>query len=255
MIRALVTNDDGIDSPGLHALARAALDAGVEVTVAAPSKQSSGASASIIAAQAEGELLLERRELPGLEGVPAYAVEALPGHIVLAATRGWLDPMPDVVLSGINHGANVGRVVLHSGTVGAVLTASVNGVRGLAVSLDVGLKPGPKMHWSTAAAMVPDLLSLLMHGPSGAVLNLNVPDRPPGELRELRVARLARFGAVQTRVDRVADGQVHLALAELEEPPEEGSDSALLAAGHPTLTALDSVREASGVESWLRRAA
>lgn len=250
--RVLVTNDDGIDSEGLLALAVAARDAGLDVIVAAPRDQASGASAGIIAAEEHGRLLIERRELPGLDGVEAYAVHALPGHIVLAATRGWLDPMPDLVLSGINHGANVGGAILHSGTVGAALTASVNGLRGLAVSLDVGLEPASPPHWDSAVHLLPDLLELLVGGPAGAVLTLNVPDRPIGALRELRLARLAELGTVQTRVDRVEDGQLHLAVVELDQTPEPGSDSALLAAGHPTLTAIDSVREADA--RWLSSA-
>ena len=252
--RALVTNDDGIDSPGLHALARAARDGGLDVVVAAPMRESSGASAGIIAAESHGRLLIERRELPGLPDVEAHAVDALPAHIVLAATRGWLDPVPDVVLSGVNLGANVGRAILHSGTVGAALTASVNGVRGLAVSLAVGPEPADAFHWDSAVHLVPELVELLLDGPPGAALTLNVPDRPLAALRGLRLARLAEFGMVQTRFDRVQDGRLHLAAVALDRAPQEGTDSALLAAGHPTLTAIDSVREAQGpqVSHWLR---
>src|SRR5215203_5212209 len=83
--RALVTNDDGIDSPGLHALAAAARDAGLEVVVAAPAEQASGTSASLAAVQREGRTVVARRELPGLPDVPAWAVDAQPGHIVVAA--------------------------------------------------------------------------------------------------------------------------------------------------------------------------
>ncbi len=250
--RALVTNDDGIDAPGLHALARAARDAGLDVVVAAPMRESSGASAGIIAAESRGRLQVERRELPGLPGVEAYAVDAMPAHIVLAATRGWLDPVPDLVLSGVNRGPNTGRAVLHSGTVGAALTASVNGVRGLAVSLDVGSDGAS--YWDTAVHLVPELVELLLDGPPAAVLTLNVPNRPVDALRELRVAPLAEFGMVQARFDRVQDGRLHLAAVQRDDAPQDGTDSALLAAGHPTLTALDSVREAGGpeVSHWLR---
>ena len=144
-MRLLVTNDDGIGSPGITALARAAVDAGHDVVVAAPAEQSSGASAAITADQRDGDTPVRHVELDALA---AFAVQAQPAHIVLAAVRGWLDPAPDVVLSGINHGANVGRMVLHSGTVGAALTAGIHGVRALAVSLDVALRPaGPDRHW------------------------------------------------------------------------------------------------------------
>jgi 5'-nucleotidase len=252
-LRALVTNDDGIDAPGLHVMARAADEAGLEVIVAAPRRESSGAGAGIIAAEAHGRLLIERRELPALPGVEAYAVDALPAHIVLAATRGWLDPIPDVVLSGVNRGANIGRAIVHSGTVGAALTASINGVRGLAISLAIS-EVGADYHWDSAAQLVPELIELLLSGPRGGVLTVNVPDRPIHALRGLRAARLADFGVVQTRFDRVEDGRLHLAVVELDREPTEGTDSALLAAGHPTVTAIDSVQEAGGAEvsHWLR---
>lgn len=245
-MRALVTNDDGIDAPGLAALTRLAVTAGLEVVVAAPAEQSSGASAAITAVREEGRTLVERRTLPEHPDVPAWAVRAQPGHIVVAALTGWLDPAPDLVLSGINHGANVGRAVLHSGTVGAILTAAVHDVRGLAVSLDVALHPEGDRCWDAADDVFPRVLELLLDAPPGTSLSLNVPDRPRAEHRELRHARLAAFGAVQARVDEVEDGGLRLGEIEVGEEPEEGTDGALLAAGHPTLTALRSVTEDEG---------
>ncbi|WP_433559912.1 5'/3'-nucleotidase SurE [Pseudonocardia xinjiangensis] len=252
-MRALVTNDDGIDSVGLTVLARAALAAGLDVVVAAPAEQASGASAAITAVRREGRTVMSRRELPDLPGVPAWAVEAQPAHIVVAALHGWFDPAPDLVLSGVNHGANVGRAVLHSGTVGAALTAAVNDARGLAVSLDVALHPTGDRHWDAVDGVLGRVLELLLAAPPTTVLSLNVPDLPPGEQRELRHARLAAFGTVQTRVDDIGDDSMHLGEMEVGEEPEPGTDSALLAAGHPTLTQLVSVTEDTGrlVPDWL----
>ena len=144
MARALITNDEGIESPGLWALAVAARDAGLEVVVAAPHRDSSGVGTSVLSVQDGGRTEVHARELPGLSGVEAWAVEGHPAYIVHAAGRGWLDPAPDVVLSGINVGANVGHAVLHSGTVGAALTAARHGWRGLAVSLEAAWPP-PKL--------------------------------------------------------------------------------------------------------------
>lgn len=251
--RALVTNDDGIDSPGLHALVIAAHRAGLEVIVAAPVEQASGASAALSVVRRDGRTVVERRDLPGLDGVEAWAVHAQPGHIVAAALNGWFDPRPDLVLSGINHGANVGRAVLHSGTVGAALTAKISDTRALAVSLDVALHPTGTRHWDTAAAVVVPVLELLFDAPHGTVLSLNVPDRPAAELRRMRHARLARGGAVQTRVEEVRGGGVRLAEVEVPDVPESDTDSALLDAGHPTLTELRSVEADDGdlVRKWL----
>ncbi|HWM60392.1 MAG TPA: 5'/3'-nucleotidase SurE [Pseudonocardia sp.] len=250
-LRALITNDDGIDSPGLWALATAARDAGFDVTVAAPHVDSSGVGASVLAVREDGGTRVHARELEQLSGVPTFAVEGHPAFIVHAAGRGWLDPGPDVVLSGINLGSNVGRAILHSGTVGAALTASLHGWRGLAVSLDSGWHPPERPHWESVQHVLPQVFDLLLAADEGAVLSLNVPDRPVPELRELREARLAAFGGVQVRVDhRVGDGPtgaLHSEVRELSTPPEPGTDTALLAEGHPTLTELQSVRERPGV--------
>jgi 5'-nucleotidase len=249
---ALVTNDDGIDAPGLHALAAAAQAAGLDVIVAAPVEQASGASAALTAVRHDGRTVVEPRRIPGID-ITAWAVHAQPGHIVAAGLNGWFDPRPDVVLSGINHGANVGRAILHSGTVGAALTAKISDTRALAVSLDVALHPTGERHWATAAGLVAPVLELLLAAPEGTVLSLNVPDRPAPEVGPLRYARLARGGAVQTRVEEVRDGGVRLAEVEVADGPDEGTDSALLDAGHPTVTELRSVEAHEGdfVQKWL----
>ncbi len=250
-LRALITNDDGIDSPGLWALAAVARDAGFEVTVAAPHVDASGVGGSVLAVREGGRVRLHPRELPGLEGVRAYGVEGHPAFITHAACRGgWVDPQPDVVLSGANLGSNVGRAVLHSGTVGAALTAGLHGVRALAVSLDCGWEPVAPPHWEVLAEVVPGVVDLLLGQDEGTVLSLNVPDVDPPALRELREARLARFGAVRIRIDHRTgdDGEgLHMGEAELSGPPEPGTDIALLADGHPTLTRLATIAESPGL--------
>ncbi|PZF83058.1 5'/3'-nucleotidase SurE [Jiangella anatolica] len=249
--RALVTNDDGIDAPGLRALAGAAQELGLDVVVAAPAVQSSGSSASIIAGLEERDrIALRRHPLDGLDDVPAYAVGAAPGLIALIAAYGAFGDPPDVVLSGVNHGANVGRAILHSGTVGAALTAGINKSRGLAVSLDVGLAveyhleaPAAEPHWATAAELAARVVPALLDQPPGTVLNLNVPDREPGELGELRPAPLAAFGIVQTTMTEQTDEHIRLSVAGLADPPAPGTDADLLAGGHAVVTALRSVCE------------
>src|SRR5690606_24018497 len=108
MMRALITNDDGIDAPGLAVLAKAAAAQGLEVTVAAPERQSSGTSASIVAGEEGGRIAVERRHIEGLEDIPTFAVRGGPGLIALIAAHGAFGDPADVVLSGVNHGANVG---------------------------------------------------------------------------------------------------------------------------------------------------
>ncbi|MCO1660407.1 5'/3'-nucleotidase SurE [Pseudonocardia humida] len=255
--RALITNDDGIGSPGLVALAAAAREAGLDVVVAAPDREYSGAAASITAVQEDGRTLVERVTLDELPDVEAYAVRAAPAHIVVLALHGWLDPVPDLVLSGINRGANVGRAVLHSGTVGAALTAGLLEHRGLAVSLNVPLNPSRDPHWDTAAAHVPGVLGLLMDSPESTTLSLNVPDLPADEVLGLREASLAQRGIVQSLVDEIGDAGVKLREVETGDDEDDADcDRALLARGHATLTALQSLREdrALGLAERLRSA-
>jgi len=251
MTRALITNDDGIASPGLCALARAAIDAGLDVVVAAPHEEASGSSAAItgsntIAVTGRTEassIRIEKRELVELPGVAAYSVRAAPGLIALLAAHGAFGAAPDLVLSGINRGANVGRVILHSGTVGAALTGGVNDARGLAVSLDVGLHPTAH-HWLTAAAVVGELIPVLLAHPPGTVLNVNVPNVAPESAPELREATLAPFGIVQTTMTETVEGDIRLTVRDLPHEPIDGSDAALLAAGYATVTNVVAVREA-----------
>lgn len=241
MTTALITNDDGIESPGLHRLARVAIDEGFDVVIAAPVGQSSGSSASIIGAETDGRILFERRELDDLDGIPAFAVQAAPALIALIAAHGAFGTPPDLILSGINRGANVGRAILHSGTVGAALTGGMNGARGLAVSLDVGMSP-PECHWDATADVVRGLLTALFDHPAGTVFNVNVPNASGIEF-EVREAPLASFGIVQTTMARGGEEYIRLSVADAPPGQDGGSDVALLEAGFATVTSITSIAE------------
>ena len=244
-LRVLVTNDDGISSEGLRALAGAAVAQGLEAVVAAPANEASGSSAALTAVQAGGRIVVERRTLEGLESVPAYAVAAAPAFISLIATRGAFGDAPQAVLSGINRGANVGNAILHSGTVGAALTGCTQGRPGLAVSI-ASAKP---QHWDTAAAIAGRVLPHLLALDVPVVLNLNVPDVLTAEIRGIRQARLASFGAVQMTITEMGHGYVQLGVATHSEPEHEpDSDAGLLAAGYATVTALQPICEREDVE-------
>jgi 5'-nucleotidase len=243
-VRCLVTNDDGIDSEGLRALALMVVEVGLEVVVASPLQNCSGASSSITAVQADGCFVVERRGLAGLDRRDTYAVDGSPAFIALTGARGAFGPPPDVLLSGINHGPNTGYAILHSGTVGAALTASTHGLRAMAVSIE----PGNPPHWETAADVARRVLPWLVEAPAGTVLNVNVPDVPVEQLRGLRRAGLASFGAVQTNVAEKGEGYVQISVSEIEAEHEPGTDAALLAAGYATVTALQPICEAGEVE-------
>lgn len=239
----LITNDDGIAAPGLVALAAGAVAAGLEVVVAAPDGEASGAGTSIMAVRRDGVVPLEPRILPGLDGVPAYAVGGQPSFISFAALSGWFDTPPALVLSGINYGANLGHSVMHSGTVGAALTAGRLGVRALAVSLDCEhLPPGSTIRWDTTAALLPTVLDVLADTDPGTVLSLNVPNLQVAALGELVAVPLAVQGRWRPEVQQV-DGGLRVRGVRRSGPLDPGSDTALLAAGHPTLTPLAPIAE------------
>lgn len=254
MTRALITNDDGIDADGIHVLAKAAHEHGLEVVVAAPVTEASGSGASMIATGKQGRVVFEERKLPDLPGIAAYAVAASPGYIVTIASRGAFGDPPDIVLSGVNRGANTGRAVLHSGTVGAALTGSLNGCRAMAFSLDVGFDPDG-CYWDTAAALTSQLLPLVTLAGDLTVLNVNVPNLPMDRLAGVRQASLTRYGSVQMTVAEVGEGYIRTTVgadesAKIAEKSDPGSDLALLAEGYVTVTALRPYCEA--VESKLR---
>ncbi|HCT79655.1 MAG TPA: 5'/3'-nucleotidase SurE, partial [Micromonosporaceae bacterium] len=245
--RVLVTNDDGIDSPGLHALAAMALEQDFELVVAAPSAEASGTSAGITAVRADGKVTVEERKLPGLPDVRAFAVSGTPAFITLIATRGAFGSPPQLVLSGVNRGANVGYAVIHSGTVGAALTAVTYGCPGMAVSLDVGLNSDIDLHWTTAANIASKLLQAALEAPRRVAINLNVPNVPMDQVRGTKRATLAAFGAVQTHLE-MGEGFVRTTIADHEGDFDSDTDAALLAEGYASVTALRGVTEASDVE-------
>jgi 5'-nucleotidase len=265
MTRILVTNDDGIDSPGLRYLARAAAREGHDVVVAAPVTESSGSSAAMTAVEEHGRIILHKREITGAKHIPAYAVAASPAYIVLLALREAFGEVPDMILAGINRGANAGSAVVHSGTVGATFTGSYAGLHGLAVSLDV-LSPqaastrsggaamdvmteddDEKRHWSSAAELAARLIPTLLHTPPGTVFNLNVPDLHLDGIRGLRRAALAQFGQVQMSIAEAGEGFVRTAVQAADELLEPQTDLAALAEHFAVVTPLRAPVEASDV--------
>jgi len=203
-VRILVTNDDGVDAPGLAALTRSlaawAEASGSdgpahEIVVVAPSSNYSGAGAAVGSVADRTTITYQRATVQGAPGVEAYGLDASPALSVIAGALGAVGPKPDLVLSGINHGVNVGRSVLHSGTVGAALTAAQLGISALAVSLGVGGEPDP---WDSAAGLAVALVPVLAAAPTRTVLNLNVPHLPPHEIRGVRWARVSGAGLIKS---------------------------------------------------------
>jgi 5'/3'-nucleotidase len=237
-VRLLVTNDDGVDAPGIAALTKVLAAAGHEVVVVAPLEDRSGTGAGVGPVHLGGGVDYEERTISGLEEVATYAIDGLPALAVLFGCHGAFGPPPDLVVSGINMGFNTGRSVLHSGTVGAVLTAANLGVSGLAVSAEAA----DPMRWNPPATLASLLLEPLSNAPSGTVVNLNVPALPFNELRGLHRGRLSPAGTVQSSV--VEDGgRLQLRIGPRRSRPAPDTDVALVATGHATVTLLAPVGE------------
>jgi len=237
-VRVFVTNDDGIDSPGLWALAAAVAASGHDVVVAAPQRDMSGQSAAIFGLHGDRTLDVERRAIRGLEGIACFAVGATPAMCVIGADLEAFGPRPDIVVSGINPGLNTGGAVLHSGTVGAALTAANFGLSGLAVSVEDGVP----LHWETAASLAAPALEWLVGQPARTVLNLNVPNVPLPEVLGVAEGRLARFGSVRARLVEIDDGRLQFEFAGGADEHPEDTDAGLVARRWASLTVLTGVR-------------
>jgi len=238
-MRVLVTNDDGWESRGIGVLAAAVAADGHDVVVCAPDRDQSGCGAGIGTWHVDEHIDVVEVELPDAPGVRAIAVRGTPALAVFAAHLGAFGEVPDAVVSGINPGLNTGRATLHSGTVGAALTAANLGLKGLAVSQDYG----DPMRWRTAAALAAEAVRWLEHAPDRTVLNLNVPNTEPGEVRGTRWASLAPFGSVRAAIaEDSPDGRLQMEFREVDEelPPE--SDTALVFAGYAAVSSLVGIR-------------
>ena len=239
-MRVLCTNDDGIRSPGLHALAHHLRQAGHDVLVAAPAEDLSGASASIGRLHVDHRIEMTTREIPGPDAMQGFAITGPPGLAAMAACLGAFGDPPDVVVSGINSGLNTGHSVLHSGTVGAALTAQNFGRRGLAVSIE----PTDPWQWATACAYAsPTLEWLAQHTPPRTVLNVNVPGRRRADVRGVRWAPLDQFGSVRAAVVEAGERGLQLEYRATGADLDPASDTALVEAGFVTLTAIAGIAE------------
>jgi 5'-nucleotidase len=241
MARILITNDDGVDAPGLHALARAAHGEGHEVVVIAPMAEASGSGAAIGHLLHGAEIRYATREIEGLEDVPTYAVEGPPARCVFMGFLEAFAPKPDLVLSGINPGLNTGRGLLHSGTVGAVLAGADFGISGMAISVE----SGPSLdaiRWDTACEVARRTLPFLLDAPRKTALNVNIPGRSFDEIQGVRVGRISAFGPHSTGIEHVEPGLFRVVISPREIVLKPDTDTALVASGYVSVTSLVSPR-------------
>lgn len=183
-MRLLCTNDDGILAHGLDCLVRAAEPLG-EVTVVAPDREQSATSHS---------LTLHHPVRPIRRGDRRWQIDGTPTDCVVVAVEGLMDARPDFVLSGVNHGQNMGEDVLYSGTVAAAMEGLILGIPAIAISYAGG---DLRADVSALADFVEPLRDLLAHltalpaFPRDTLLNVNLPPRA-SEIRGVKLTRLGR---------------------------------------------------------------
>jgi len=260
LMHILVTNDDGIDSPGLFAL-KQALDPVGDVSVIAPDSNRSATARSITIGR---PLHIEERRLP--DGSRGYATDGTPVDCVRFAVLGLLDEqIPDIVVSGINHGLNLGDDVTYSGTVAAAFEGVLLGWPAIAVSQ----QSTNREHWDTGtaeydfravAAFVAKLVPIVADPafPRQMMLNVNAPGEVPQNVTGARATRLGRRiynDELQLQSDVDGRRQYLIYGGQPGHYVEDGTDSAAIEDGlisvtplHFNLTDTDGMSRLSGID-------
>ena len=245
-MRILVTNDDGINAPGIKALAEALQELG-EVTVVAPDRERSAAGHSLT-------LHSPLRVFELREGW--FAVDGTPTDCVNMGIHSLLPFTPDLVVSGINHGGNLGDDVTYSGTVAAAMEANLMGIPAIAVSLATF---GPTEYFPDAArAALQIVRETIRRGlPEDTFLNVNVPNLPFAEIRTPLVTRQGKRSFVGKIVDKIDPRGRKYYWIGSEEPSfqdEPGTDFHAVGQGHVSVTPLHldltNYRSMEQLRSW-----
>lgn len=230
-MKILLVNDDGIDAVGIRRLVQA-LSAAHTVWVAAPDRQRSAASMAMTLDQ---PLRAFPRQIEG--AALAYAVDGMPVDCTRLGLGNLVPERPDLVISGINHGPNLGSDTLYSGTCGGALQAAILGVQAIAMSLD---KRDP-VHFETATAVAERMIEIVKNHPLpfGMFYNVNVPDLPPEEIKGFRVTGLSmvRYNGEYIRhEDPLGRPYYWVPRGKLPCEADEDSDYAWMKKGYVTVT-------------------
>ncbi|CNE50702.1 5'/3'-nucleotidase SurE [Yersinia similis] len=245
MIRILLSNDDGISAPGIQTLA-CALREFAQVQIVAPDRNRSGASNALTLDSALRITTLSNGDIAVQQGTPT--------DCVYLGVNALMRPRPDIVVSGINAGPNLGDDVIYSGTVAAAMEGRHLGYPALAVSLN------GHQHYDTAAAVTCRLLRALQRKPlrTGKILNINVPDLPLSEIKGIRVTRCgSRHPAEQVFCQQDPRGQDLYWIGPPGEKYDAGPDTdfAAVEQGYVSITPLQvdltAYTAQDVVESWL----
>ena len=244
-MRILITNDDGVYSPGIAALAQVATRFG-EVRVVAPDVEMSSASHSITASR---PVTMKRTPLPGLE---AYRVNGTPSDCVMLGTTLW--EKTDLVLSGINIGTNLGNALWHSGTLAGAKQAALLGLRGIAFSAPATDREQPD--FEALKPWAGTVLRALLDNPEPCLVNVNFPAKPPRGTLWTRQSMRHYDGKVVPGEDPM--GRTHYWFTVIPvEATEEGTDRWAIEQGYVSMTPLrldltdhETLESVQQVESW-----
>jgi len=250
-MRVLITNDDGVAAPGLRHLAQALGEVG-EVTVVAPEREQSAVGHGITLHK---PLRVEALELDGL-GPRAYAANGTPADCVVLGVVEFLGGQADLVMAGINTGANLGEEVLYSGTVAAAMEGALAGIPSCAVSVTSREEPPYEAAARFAARLARGLAELGL--PRDCFLNINVPG---GEIAGVELTRLGRRryeNRIFKRRDPRGKDYYWFTGDPIEEDAEPGTDIGAIQAGRISVTPLflnfSSPELPAGLEGLVREA-
>lgn len=227
MPHILITNDDGIQAPGLRALVRALVDEGT-ITVVAPSAERSASAQSLTLRQPIYYDQIAERE---------FAVEGTPADAVILAFHTLLAEKPDIVVSGINRGGNMGENIYYSGTVGAAMEGAINRVPAIAVSVAYR---GKNWDYRPAAEFTRALVPLVLGEglPAGVMLNVNVPHEWNGSVRVTRQSSKITRNLLQPGTDPRGRKYFWLHEQQLVDGIEPDTDMAAIRDGAISITPL-----------------
>ncbi len=231
--RILISNDDGVNAPGIKVLERIARSLSKDVWVVAPELEQSAAAHSLTIRRPLRVRKLGRRR---------FAVDGTPTDAVLLGIRHVLKGKPpDLMLSGVNRGANIGDDVTYSGTVAAAIEATLLGVPAIALSQDG--RHGNEIHWATAERFAADIIRRAMAAGWGrnVMVNVNFPDRPPEQVTGIRVVRQGKrkIGDDLTeRLDPRGDPYYWIGAQRVEDRAEAGTDLDAVFGGAISVTPL-----------------
>ncbi len=236
-MRILITNDDGIEAPGLDAMQQIASELSDDIWVVAPETDQSGAAHSLT--------LNEPLRIRTL-GERIHAVKGTPTDCVIMGLRFLLaDKPPDLVLSGVNRGSNIADDVTYSGTIAGAIEGTLLGVRSIALSLAVDFEGPGHVKWETPMTLGADLVRKLLDAgwPEGVVMNVNFPDREPDDVVGLAGTDQGRRDQdllnIVDRLDTRGNPYYWLGYRRKRSNPAEGTDLWAIYSGRISVTPLD----------------